>query len=194
MTATQEDIAPASLIKKPNPRNVQNAAKLQELELEVKRRVQSHCHKHFGIVDHFHRLQEEKASWDSLLAGLAGTISKESSADQTASSSADGEVNPSLLTEKEAELLQNITSQDDILENTISRFRQATEGLELNIDNLADNVHKIGKVAEAVDELADRVQSEAASALERRERDNLQKTGTEKIGVGDILRSLARSG
>jgi len=33
----QEDVAPASLMKKPNPRNVQNAAKLQELEQEVKR-------------------------------------------------------------------------------------------------------------------------------------------------------------
>lgn len=33
----REDIAPTALVKKPNPRNVQNAAKLQELELEVKR-------------------------------------------------------------------------------------------------------------------------------------------------------------
>lgn len=33
----REDIAPTALVKKPNPRNVQNASKLHELELEVKR-------------------------------------------------------------------------------------------------------------------------------------------------------------
>lgn len=152
------------------------------------------CVKHFSLANNVGRLQEEKASWDSLLAGLAGTISKESAADQTASSSSSADVNPSLLTEPEAALLRSITSQDDIVESAISRFQQATQGLELNIDNLADNVHKIGKVAEAVDELADRVQSEAAQSLEKREKDALERTGTEKVAVGDILRSLARSG
>lgn len=35
----REDTAPAVLVKKPNPRNVQNAAKLQELEAELARYV-----------------------------------------------------------------------------------------------------------------------------------------------------------
>ena len=33
----EEEIRPAVLVKRPNPRNVQNASKLQELEAEVQR-------------------------------------------------------------------------------------------------------------------------------------------------------------
>lgn len=35
----REDTATTALVKKPNPRNVQNAAKLQELEVEIGRCV-----------------------------------------------------------------------------------------------------------------------------------------------------------
>lgn len=35
----REDIAPAVLVKKPNPRNIQNAEKLQQLEAELARYV-----------------------------------------------------------------------------------------------------------------------------------------------------------
>lgn len=37
LIAKQEDVEPTVLVKKPNPRNEQNAAKLEELEQEVKR-------------------------------------------------------------------------------------------------------------------------------------------------------------
>lgn len=37
----REDTATTALVKKPNPRNTQNAAKLQELEIEIARYVES---------------------------------------------------------------------------------------------------------------------------------------------------------
>lgn len=55
-------------------------------------------------------------------------------------------------------------------------------------------MHKVKKLTEAVDEVADRVQVEASSALERRDRDALERAGTARLGVGDVLRSLARAG
>lgn len=61
--ASDPAAAPATLIKKPNPRNVQHAAKLRELDAAIA------------------RLQAEKASWERILATAAAA---QRSADDTA--------------------------------------------------------------------------------------------------------------
>ena len=188
----QEDIAPAALLKKPNPRNVQNALKLQELELEAKRFVVSRpapCNAVLTMV----RLREEKASWDSVMSTTASTISKEATADEAQNNSMSA-VDPTFLTEQDAALLHSLTTHSNIVETAVSRFQHSTSGLELHIDSLADGIHRLKKLTEAVDEVTDRVHIEASSALQRRDQAALEKAGTEKVGVGDILRSLARVG
>lgn len=128
-----------------------------------------------------------------MLSSLATTISKESAADEPLANTA-SPPNASLLDEQDALLLQSLGTQDDLIASTLARFKRSTEGLELHMDKLADGVHKVDKLREAVDEVADRVQSQAAIALERRDQAGLERTGMSKVGVGDILRSLARTG
>jgi len=139
------------------------------------------------------RLQEEKAQWDSMLSGLSSTVSKEIAADEPSAASSSAP-NAALLDSRDATLLHSLARQDDLITATISRFQNSTQGLELQVDNLAEGVHKMQKLAEAVDEVADRVQNQAAAALERRDQEALQRTGAEKVDVRDILRSLVRTG
>lgn len=54
-------------------------------------------------------------------------------------------------------------------------------------------MHRVKKLTEAVDQLADRVQLDASAALERREVGAAERAGG-KTGVGDVLRGLARLG
>lgn len=123
----------------------------------------------------------------------ASTISKETTADEAQDSST-STVNPAFLTEQDAALLHSITTHSDIVENAISRFQHSTTGLELNIDSLADGIHRLKKLTEAVDEVADRVQMDVSTALQRRDQARSEGAGMGKVGVGDILRSLARTG
>jgi len=139
-------------------------------------------------------LQEAKASWDNVLSTSATTISKETTADEAQTGTTSTGVNPAFLTEQDSALLHSLTTHSDIIDNALSRFQYSTTGLELHLDSLADGVHKLKKLTEAVDEVADRVQIEASNALERRDRDALERAGAARLGVGDILRSLARTG
>jgi hypothetical protein len=128
-----------------------------------------------------------------MLSSLSTTVGKETAADEPSAASS-STPNAALLDDRDTTLLNSLTRQDDLITTTISRFQHSTQGLELQIDNLAEGVHKMQKLAEAVDEVADRVQSQAAAALERRDQAALQRTGAEKVDVRDILRSLARTG
>jgi archaellum component FlaC len=127
-----------------------------------------------------------------MLSGLASNVTKEAAADEALADTTTP-IDASLLDPQDAVLLESLTSQANTISNTLSRFQHSTQGVETHIDNLAESVHKLEKTKEAVDELADRVQSQAAEALERRDQAALERTGVGKAGVGDILRSLARS-
>ena len=75
-----------------------------------------------------------------------------------------------------------------------SRIRTATEDLEFRIDNLASGVHSLFYVESLVNETVDSILGNTAKALEQRDRGRLESSGTEKIGVGDLLRSFSRIG
>ncbi|KAK7516411.1 kinetochore protein-like protein Mis13 [Phyllosticta citriasiana] len=91
----REEVEPTAVVKKPNPRNQDNAKRLEELEAEVK------------------RLQEEKKSWEKLLKKPEALSSRDTETlpDAPPSDTASGssvEINPSLLGPEQASILQQL--------------------------------------------------------------------------------------
>ncbi|KAK8241865.1 kinetochore protein-like protein Mis13 [Phyllosticta capitalensis] len=92
----REDVEPTTVVKKPNPRNVDNAKRLEELEAEVK------------------RLEEEKKSWEKLLkkpealsSGDAEALPDAPPADPASATSLDT-INAALLDPEQAKILEQL--------------------------------------------------------------------------------------
>lgn len=207
----REDVEPTVLVKKPNPRNEQNAAKLEELEQEVK------------------RLQEEKRSWDSLLktpSSISSSTSSSKSKDKEALPDATQlpettpDVNPSLLDDPEqARILASLTSlsldpaASSSVNNTPAiaevdsapairppsisqteleaRLQAITASLEPQIDLFADGLHKVAQFRATAERVASSILASSAERLAERDMEAKKAAGTENIGTGDVLRALA---
>ncbi|KAK5017476.1 hypothetical protein LTR60_001921 [Cryomyces antarcticus] len=178
----REETAPAVIVKKPNPRNIQNAAKLEELEADVK------------------RLQEEKAAWEDLLKqSFAATSSSKDAPShdqqQTPHISTDpNSIDASLLDPEQAAILQTLISQGSpLLSSTQSRLQDISSSLEFKIDQFADGVHKLEQYRQAAERVADRILAVSAEKLEEREKRSLEKNGLGKVDGIEVLRSLSRA-
>ncbi|KAF1982482.1 hypothetical protein K402DRAFT_397563 [Aulographum hederae CBS 113979] len=206
----REDITPAVLVKKPNPRNAQNAAKLKELEQEIE------------------RLQEEKRSWESLLssstAKAATSVPTKPPSDslpdapststeryptsslqhqqQASSSPSNLYIDPALLDDpSQTAILNSLLIQDTssspstllaISTDALSkRLQTLSAGLEPTIDLFADGVHKLGQFRGAADAVAERILKDSAEALERRDKEARDKSGG-NVGISDVLGALGR--
>ncbi|KAI4798214.1 hypothetical protein E4T44_11999, partial [Aureobasidium sp. EXF-8845] len=188
----REDTTPTVLVKTPNPRNIQNAEKLLQLEAELA------------------RLQEEKRTWDDLLASnappkpSAETAAAESSSQPLLDISPQS-INPSLLDPSQADHLQTLlssislnssepTSQTSTLETTKTRIGTIASSLEFKIDKLADGAHKLEQYTAGAHRLADRVLAVGAEKLEERDRSVREKIGgtSGQVDAMDKLRGLSR--
>jgi len=76
----------------------------------------------------------------------------------------------------------------DALQTHISNLSLS---LEPNIDIFADGVHKIEQYRNTAERCANKVLGTASQSLEQRDQAIKEKVGSEGIGVGDVLRSLA---
>ncbi|KAK6007433.1 hypothetical protein QM012_004247 [Aureobasidium pullulans] len=188
----REDTAPTVLVKKPNPRNIQNAEKLQQLEAELA------------------RLQEEKRSWDVLLSSTAPP--KPSAADTDAQASSQPQldisppaINPALLDLSQADLLQTLLSgisldssssepstsaRTSTLDTTKARIGTIASTLEFKIDKLADGAHKLEQYRAGAQRLADHVLAVGAEKLEERDKSVREKTSNGSSGQVDALDRL----
>ncbi|KAF2453618.1 Mis12-Mtw1 protein family-domain-containing protein [Lineolata rhizophorae] len=196
----QDDAANEPLVKQPNPRNVQNAQKLQELEEEVK------------------RLQEEKRSWDTLLKDSSAALSQSSKAKAKASPGEDSErkitqIDASLLDDPaQVEILSSLAESlsfaqapslsqappsgtssliPQYVAEIQSRVRHVTSTLEPTVDIFADGIHKLSQYRLAADRVADRILGSAVQQLEERDRAAKERAGTEGIGTKEVLRALS---
>ncbi|KAG9555181.1 hypothetical protein KCU79_g10975, partial [Aureobasidium melanogenum] len=188
----REDATPTVLVKKPNPRNIQNAEKLQQLEAELA------------------RLQEEKRAWDDLLSSTAPPKPSAENTDAEASSQAQLDIspqaiNPALLDPSQADLLQtllsgislNSTSSESsasaltsTLETTKARVGTIASTLEFKIDKLADGAHKLEQYRAGAQRLADHVLAVGADKLEERDKSVREKTSNGSSGQVDALDRL----
>ncbi|KAF4554880.1 Kinetochore protein mis13-like protein [Elsinoe fawcettii] len=179
-----------SLIKKPNPRNVQNVAKLAELEAELA------------------RLQAEKASWESL------TTSIPSSSKQPNSPSPEPlepkSINAALLSPSQAQILETLlqplsTSSDQAPQpqaisteaEVQSRLASSAKDLHFKIDLYHDSLHKLEQFVQTARRVADRVLEKTAERLEEREKERKERgereNGGVRVGEMDALRALGRA-
>ncbi|KAL6699808.1 Mis12-Mtw1 protein family domain-containing protein [Trichoderma pleuroticola] len=172
----REDKAPkAPVILKPNPRNIELDEKLATLEARIK------------------RLQEEKKAWLAI---------RKLPPEQ-----------PPLFTpkEKEAEtitlpdfdlldpdegrirgfLVDETNSFASIRSQTQARLRNIQSSLEFEVDQLADNVHKLEQRVNVAGTEADRVLSLSAVRLREREEKERKRAGTKEMPIMEVLRSLS---
>ncbi|CAD0088650.1 unnamed protein product [Aureobasidium vineae] len=188
----REDTTPTVLVKKPNPRNIQNAEKLLQLEAELA------------------RLQEEKRAWDDLLSSTTSPKLSAETANAEASSQPQLDIsphaiNPALLDPSQADLLQTLLSgisldsnssepstsaQTSTLETTKARIGTIASTLEFKIDKLADGAHKLEQYRAGAQRLADHVLAVGAEKLEERNKSVREKTSNGSSGQVDALDKL----
>ncbi|KAM0239732.1 hypothetical protein ACHAPO_002703 [Fusarium lateritium] len=171
---TREDDAPpkAPVVSKPNPRNVELDEKMAQLEINIK------------------RLQEEKKSWQAIRKPLPEQpplFTPEETGpivlpDFDLLDPEEGKIREFLADEK--------ASFEAVRSQTESRLRTIQSKLEFQVDQLADNVHKLEQRVLIAGKEADKVLSVSALRLRQREEREKANAGTRDMPVIEVLRSL----
>ena len=135
-------------------------------------------------------LREERDHWKSfadpfpaLLPILPG------SAELNAS-----QIDESLLDPEQASILATVTSATalEIRRRISERFGEIQIGLEFQVDQLADGVHKLEQYQKTAGRAADKILALSAIRLDERERKAKEEVGTRDLPVQEVLRSLSR--
>lgn len=185
-----DEVAPqVPLRKKPNPRNLANAAKAEELERELERYVSRQLALGVRRMLTISRLKKERSEWDELISSAA-------QASTTPDVDAAGNLSPlhpELLDSPQRKIVEQleastvISTDPDALQK---RIRDISEDLEFTVDQFAHGVHALGATKDTAERLADRTLSDAAVVLE--ERDKERKVAGKGVDAMDALRGLAR--
>jgi kinetochore protein Mis13/DSN1 len=184
-----------ALRKKPNPRNIANAAKAVELELELER---------YGITSFpirsmiliICRLKKERQEWDNLVKSAipAPTPEKQKAAPepQTALRGL-SPLNADLLSSPDRAIfaqLNELTTSSSGTNALQQRLQNISSSLEFSIDQFAHGVHAMATTRDMAERVADRSLKDATDILEERDKEKKQKTGSiEPMGA---LRGLAK--
>ncbi|KAL7816535.1 Mis12-Mtw1 protein family domain-containing protein [Trichoderma aethiopicum] len=172
----REDHAPkAPVVMKPNPRNAELDEKLAALQARIK------------------RLQEEKKAWLAIRKPPPEQpplfTPREKVADTITLPDFD------LLDPEEGKirgfLVDETNSFASIRSQTQARLRQIQSSLEFEVDQLADNVHKLEQRVKVAGKEADRVLALSAVRLKEREERERKRAGTRDLPMVMVLRSLS---
>ncbi|KAL6819704.1 Mis12-Mtw1 protein family domain-containing protein [Trichoderma sp. SZMC 28015] len=172
----REDKAPkAPVILRPNPRNIELDEKLATLQARIK------------------RLQDEKKAWLAIRKPPPEQpplfTPKEKEAETITLPDFD------LLDPDEGKirgfLVDETNSFASIRSQTQARLRNIQSSLEFEVDQLADNVHKLEQRVKVAGTEADRVLSLSAVRLREREEKERKRAGTNEMPILEVLRSLS---
>ncbi|KKY21437.1 putative mis12-mtw1 family protein [Phaeomoniella chlamydospora] len=193
----REDIPPpkAPVLVKPNPKNLQNEAKILELEEQIKRFVLGTLGDEVSATDRATRLKAEKVSLEALKKPPAITPMPSSAENPAASS-----IDTSLLSPSDLEIQQLLTSTPTTSTIVSARLNSIISSLGPTVDVFADGVHKIGQYRDAAERVATRALNICAKKLEERDRASLRQTRGDEIesqkrgreSMGGVLRGLSR--
>ncbi|KAL9572208.1 hypothetical protein ACKAV7_003696 [Fusarium commune] len=170
---SREDDGPnVPVVLRPNPRNMELDEKLAQLEINIK------------------RLQDEKKAWQAI---------RKSPSEQPPLFS-EGETGPIVLPDFDlldpyegkirGFLADETASFDAVRSQTESKLRTIQSSLEFQVDQLADNVHKLEQRVLVAGKEADKVLSVSALRLRQREEREKASAGTRDMPVIEVLRSL----
>jgi kinetochore protein Mis13/DSN1 len=169
----REDDAPkVPIVSKTNPRNIELDEKLVKLEMNIK------------------RLRNEKKAWQVIRKPLLEQLPLFSEDETGRIALADFDLLDPDEGKIRGSLTDEIASFDAVRSQTELRLRTIQSSLEFQVDQLADNVHKLEQRVLVAGKEADKVLS--VSALRLRQRDKREKTsaGTRDMPVIEVLRSL----
>ena len=182
-----------ALRKKPNPRNIANAAKAEELERELERYVTSLMDTQTKSPTSF-RLKKERQEWDNLAKSAipAPTPEKATPALEPALRGL-SPLNSDLLSSPDRAIfaqLNGLTSSSSGPTALQQRLQSISSGLEFSIDQFAHGVHAMATTRDTAERVADRSLRDATDILEERDKEKKQKSGNiEPMGA---LRGLAK--
>lgn len=189
---------PVPLHKKPNPRNVANAAKAEELERELERydnRFPSDLSARGA--DQRYRLKKERQEWDALVKSAIPPPPAPPSPQKhpnepssPAPAAALSPLHPTLLSSPDRAILTQLTepaTSSTAPEALQQRLQHISSNLEFSIDQFAESVHALATTRDTAEEVADRSLKDAAELLEERAKE--RRGG---VGTMEALRGLAR--
>ncbi|KAG5995963.1 hypothetical protein E4U52_007519 [Claviceps spartinae] len=187
----RDDDAPPSstAVPLPNPRNVELADKLVALEAKIQ------------------RLHLEKQAWQAIREpppDIPPVYPEDATPFSTSSSSQPdpSQLDPiyvlpeiSLLEPDEAKTRKYLTDElvpfSTLLSQTETRIRTIQASLEFEIDQLADNVHKLQQRVLVAGRQADAVLGLSARRLKEREGRDRERAGTREMPLMEVLRGLS---
>lgn len=206
------------LRKKPNPRNIANAAKAEELERELERYVlrlmsskdvssnvymhierrantRSYKLKQRAYTNQLCRLQLERRAWDEVAASADKALQSES---QSLDTTNDGlsPLQPDLLSSPQRAILEQLNQPNDLAAINPSQIQQRLQDvatkLEYTVDSFAHSVHAVSTTRDVAERIAQQSSKMAARELEKREEEQAASSGGHKVDALDALRGLAK--
>ncbi|KAK0658920.1 putative kinetochore protein mis13 [Cercophora samala] len=197
---SREEAPKPPVVLKPNPRNEDYDRKIEEMEERIK------------------RLKQVKKAWQAIAKPLPTLdpiypLSTPPPADNNNNNNNNNNPpedqqppqpdprkaplpDPKLLTAEEGEMLSFLTSPETSFgswkRQVRSRLQNVHQELELEVDVLADRVHKFDMRVGVAGREADEVLRRSAGRLREREEREKRGVGTERVGVWEVLRSLGR--
>lgn len=177
--------AETAIVKKPNPRNAANAARLVKLEEDIA------------------RLKAEQKQWDDLQKTPKGDVDtgEMSDIDLSALDPEQAAIFADLGLEHDAETKAKKRRKSKAkeeasstgLEDISARMRTVNSSLEPQIDLFADGIHKLNQYRLAAERVADNILCTTARKLEIREKSAQEATGTTKMDDMVILSALTKT-
>ncbi|KAL6865922.1 hypothetical protein ACO1O0_002021 [Amphichorda felina] len=188
---SRDESPKAAVVLQPNPRNIELDEKLAQLEESIKKygTIQNGIMK--PSANSRSRLQEEKKSWQAMRKPppeQPSLFSDTETADQITLPDFD------LLDEEDGRIRAYLGDESISFEAVHSRseerLRNVRSSLEFEIDQLADNIHKLEQRVSVAGEEADKVLSLSARRLREREQRERTDAGTKDMPIMEVLRSL----
>ncbi|KAL8672368.1 MAG: hypothetical protein Q9168_003164 [Polycauliona sp. 1 TL-2023] len=190
----RKETTPPPQQPKPNPKNVSNEKRIQELEQELA------------------KLQNERHTWETLLrppesdslvlSSLTTTPDPNTISSQLLDDPSQVSALSSILQPREKPDDPSASDPShtttDLQSSTLARLQNITSNnnLEFTIDSFANNVHILNSYQQAADRVAGEVLGISVEALEEREKEGRRRyaSGGEagEVGVRDVLRGLSR--
>jgi kinetochore protein Mis13/DSN1 len=104
------------------------------------------------------------------------------------------QIDTSLLDPEQAAILAEVASFPalDLRKQTSERLKAIQTGLEFQVDQFADGVHKLEQYQETSGRVADKIMALCAMRLDERDRKAKEEVGTRDLPMQEVLRSLSR--
>ncbi|KAI9729475.1 MAG: hypothetical protein M1834_006856 [Cirrosporium novae-zelandiae] len=206
---SREETTPIAIVKKPNPQNIQNQSKIQELEEQLKRFVTPHPLKTTKFVAYVpYSLREERRSWESIVKNpippdpfsSPPDPSKPNPQTESQDQNSPFDIDSSLLSPDQKALVSSLVPPPLTTTNTTTdrnsapisttniptshsistQLQSLTSNLEFTVDSFADGIHTLSSFREMADRVAGRVLELSALTLEERDR-----RGRRKAAIAD---------